>query len=556
MEKSHNQLNILKKINSRLPTSLILAVIIPAAICLYLYSAHFRAAGLFHDDGIYIVNAKSLYEGTGYRIASLPDSPPQTKYPPVFPLILSLIWHINPYFPENIMLMRLFSALCAVLVLPLAWRYLRLKSSYTLLPALLFLSALAFNPYFAFFSGQVMSEVPFTLFSLASIVLFLRYERHGNKTSLYGSLLLATVAFYTRTIGIALFVSFLLWFLCQRRLKSSLWVLTFIFFTTIPWFYWAYKSAPATNSLVTAWYSSYLSWFLMTAQSISYDIPFITRHLGIIMFRTPALLCQSIGVELPSVMFAVFFWFFFLVGMLNQFRRSPSVDTFYLLITFVIVAVWSPGLDTTRFLFPALPVVLFHLMDGIMTVKEDLAALSHRFRNLVRPLWLIGVAALLAGIFVVGIPRTPGLIRGTIFNSEPLFQCMEEAGKWIDDNTKKGDVIASHLDPLVYLLSGRQAVNVAWGNYTAFLQDPEKYYNEDDIIGAFKKYRISHLLLVYIKRWNFEDGMRNKKLSEIIRKYPAAFNKCYEKRGAFTIYKVKQQYLEGRSPAVSPESRK
>jgi len=191
-------------------------------------------------------------------------------------------------------------------------------------------------------------------------------------------------------------------------------------------------------------------------------------------------------------------------------------------------------------------------MDGIMTAKEDIASLHGHYKTLARSLWLMGVATLLAGVFAVAIPRTPGLIRGTIFNSEPLFQCMEEAGKWIDDNTKKGDVIASHLDPLVYLHSGRQAVNVAWGNYTVLFQDPEKYYNEDDIIGAFKKYRISHLLLVYIKRWNFEDGMRNKKLSEIIRKYPAAFNKCYEKRGAFTIYKVKHQYLEGRSPVISP----
>jgi hypothetical protein len=164
---------------------------------------------------MYIVTARSIYQGTGYNIASLPGSPPQTKYPPVFPLLLSLCWHINPSFPENIVLMRLFSALCAVLVLPMAFFYLRLKSSYHPHPALplqgggfgrglyafLFLSALAFNPYFALLSGQIMSEMPFTLFSLASIALFLRYERHGDKTSLYGSLLLATIAFYTRTIG-------------------------------------------------------------------------------------------------------------------------------------------------------------------------------------------------------------------------------------------------------------------------------------------------------------------------------------------------------------------
>ena len=141
MEKTHKKLDILKKINSRLTTPIIFAIIVPAAICLYLYSAHFRAAGLFHDDGIYMVNAKSLHEGMGYRITSLPGSPLQTKYPPVFPLMLSLLWHINPSFPENIHLMRLFSALCAVLVLPLAWCYLGLKSNYKIFLAFVFLSA-------------------------------------------------------------------------------------------------------------------------------------------------------------------------------------------------------------------------------------------------------------------------------------------------------------------------------------------------------------------------------------------------------------------------------
>jgi hypothetical protein len=37
--------------------------------------------GLFDDDGVYLVTAKSLAEGTGYRIVSLPNAIPQTKYP-------------------------------------------------------------------------------------------------------------------------------------------------------------------------------------------------------------------------------------------------------------------------------------------------------------------------------------------------------------------------------------------------------------------------------------------------------------------------------------------
>src|SRR5579864_3565650 len=57
--------------------------------------------GLFDDDGIYLVTAKSLAQGSGYRIVSLPSAIPQTKYPPVFPALLAGVWKIYPRFPQN-----------------------------------------------------------------------------------------------------------------------------------------------------------------------------------------------------------------------------------------------------------------------------------------------------------------------------------------------------------------------------------------------------------------------------------------------------------------------
>src|SRR5262245_1204078 len=58
--------------------------------------------GGYHDDGIYATTAKALATGQGYRIISLPSEPAQTKYPPLYPLLLSLIWRVYPRFPENV----------------------------------------------------------------------------------------------------------------------------------------------------------------------------------------------------------------------------------------------------------------------------------------------------------------------------------------------------------------------------------------------------------------------------------------------------------------------
>src|SRR5689334_3230527 len=54
------------------------------------------------DDAVYWVSAKSLADGAGYRVPSLPGQPFAVKYPPVYPLYLSIAWRIDPVFPRNL----------------------------------------------------------------------------------------------------------------------------------------------------------------------------------------------------------------------------------------------------------------------------------------------------------------------------------------------------------------------------------------------------------------------------------------------------------------------
>src|SRR5437899_11018338 len=85
------------------PTGLILLLIllIPSAAYLWHFGDMPRFGDL-HDDSFYYVSAKSLADGGGYRIESLPGEPAQTKYPPLYPLLLSIAWRLNPQFPDNL----------------------------------------------------------------------------------------------------------------------------------------------------------------------------------------------------------------------------------------------------------------------------------------------------------------------------------------------------------------------------------------------------------------------------------------------------------------------
>src|SRR5579863_6955137 len=99
---------------------LFLVLLIPSARFAWV-NREMSSFGRIHDDGMLFVSAKSLATGGGYRILSLPEAPAQTKYPVLYPLYLSMVWRLNPKFPENLELAALFCWITVAAALALAW---------------------------------------------------------------------------------------------------------------------------------------------------------------------------------------------------------------------------------------------------------------------------------------------------------------------------------------------------------------------------------------------------------------------------------------------------
>src|ERR1700686_3934097 len=126
--------------------------------------------GHLHDDSIYFVCAKSLATGGGYRILSLPGRPYQTKYPPLLPALLSVIWRIDPRFPENLQLAMLAMwALLPVYLLASA-RWFR-DSGFSDGGCAVVCGLIALSPSLMFYSMTVMSDLLFSCFLLAALLL-------------------------------------------------------------------------------------------------------------------------------------------------------------------------------------------------------------------------------------------------------------------------------------------------------------------------------------------------------------------------------------------------
>src|SRR5580692_2582502 len=123
---------------------ILLLLLIPSAVFAWRSRSMPEFASL-HDDGIFFVTAKSIAEG-GYRIASLPENPLQTKFPPLYPLYLSAIWKLNSNFPDNLKLATLMSWMVLAILLWLVSLYYR-RSGLSDSRTWLLVALLAINPY-------------------------------------------------------------------------------------------------------------------------------------------------------------------------------------------------------------------------------------------------------------------------------------------------------------------------------------------------------------------------------------------------------------------------
>ena len=101
----------------------LLSIFFIAIIVCYIYIVP-GVCGAYHDDAIYVITAKAIAEGDGYRLINLPDSPKQTKYPILYPFFLAAIWKCFPSFPQNIFIFKIATAIVASLALCLFYIYL------------------------------------------------------------------------------------------------------------------------------------------------------------------------------------------------------------------------------------------------------------------------------------------------------------------------------------------------------------------------------------------------------------------------------------------------
>ena len=219
--------------------------------------------GTLWDAGAYTIAAKALAEGNGYRILNLPGEPWQTKFPPLYPLWLSLGWRLGPQFPSNLP----WLALLNFLIFPpflLLFRAVLLELRLTEVQAWFGCALAAVTHVVLILASTPMSELLCCCFLFASLLLLGGLSRN-SRSSLLAFLagLLGGAAYLTRTAALSLLFAGAVFLLLRRQRGQAALFTAGMLPAIAGWNAWVALHLERPPDFVWAYYTSYADVFKM-----------------------------------------------------------------------------------------------------------------------------------------------------------------------------------------------------------------------------------------------------------------------------------------------------
>jgi Glycosyltransferase family 87 len=393
------------------------------------------SVGLYHDDGVYLVTAESLATGHGYTIDSLPTAIPQTKYPPVFPIVLALFTLVS----RQTQWLKLLPLLCTVAWLALSYRLLRRMGAKNGGAWLLVLITAA-SPTVVFLGTNLMSEPLFALFTVATLLLLL-----DERAFLAG--VCAGLATLTRSAGVPLIAACMIVFVVRHRFRSAAQFTAAAMLFVAPWFGWVLANASGHPYYSGA---DYAASSILTSLHASEKLVVLGTNILYLLSSPFVLLSGSGGVYAVVATALLFGW--------SLIRRRQLMPDLFVALYCLMLLTWA--FPPQRFVAPIFPLVLWIAWRGFQNAKLQEAVAA--------------VAIIVAAIpMVVGISRVPATLRYGQFptgGGQPSdWYQLERVFSYIRSSTPPDAVILANLDPMFYLNTGRKAIR-------GFVPDGYKLY--------------------------------------------------------------------------------
>ncbi len=358
---------------------------------LYFYLMRPDVAGILYDDGMYLMSAKALASGHGYRLMGIEGQPYFYKYPPLYPLCLAALWLINPHFPANIVWLKAFNILLSLGTLNLLAYHFRRNLKFPAWLSLALVACFGLNFRFIDVSIELMSEPLFMLLSVGALVLAHHY--HANPEPLRprqigGLMLLSVAAYYTRSFGLVLVAALAIWLWIRKERKAAILFATGCGLCMLPWVLWSGSRPDTTYAvgdfLVRTFQETYFQSFKM---DLRYEYSFpelyskgLQELIGNFSVQLFPMLewffRQKATIVSESIIMGLSFGSLFLIGsraypLLKARQFSPS--GLYISLYCLVLPCWSFFKFYPRFIIVILPFFLASCCLSLQQIQRQKA---------------------------------------------------------------------------------------------------------------------------------------------------------------------------------------
>jgi len=428
-----------------------------------------KILGLYHDDALYVISSKSLAEGKGYRIISLPEEPLQTKYPILFPLLLAPVWLIQPSFPENIPYFQSIIICCGVAFLYLSQLFFLNVLKLNLSASTIVLSLLATSPILLSVSQWVLTELPYGTLTLFTLIYFescYQKNRSASVRQIATLALFSASAYLIKSHGAVLALAITGLLLLRRKLRDSL-IFSLVTLTLVlPWFAWVAANAQPNLAPLTQHYTSYHDSFskVQNWEELR-QLGWMSLHnLRYLTWSVDYFFLPLLNVNKRGSYFLVSF--IGLVGLWLISIRCSLLVGFYMiaLIAVILLLPWHP----LRHLIPAMPLLYGACGVSIFTLYRRLreqpgdSRLKWAGREALKLTSALGLVLVFLGNAVLVAmafrdkPLNFAPAHSQFWNRDVSWSGYQETIDWIRANTDDNARLAAIHDVLYYLYSGRK----------------------------------------------------------------------------------------------------
>jgi hypothetical protein len=419
--------------------------------------------GVVADDAFYVILARSIATGQGYRALNVPGLPAGTHFPPGYPALLALVSSVVPAFPASVAAFKALNAAFLAIAAVLAARLVRRRAGVGPAWSVALGAVCAVSLPLLILSNLVLSELCFLAFALA-LLLALESLADERTSAWRVALLGAAIAACTlvRTHGIVLVPAAALVLAARRRWRDAALLSGVAAACLLPWQLWTARHAGAVPAPMLGMYDSYAGWWIRGV-----------RELGPSMIPATFAKTSAETVVMLSVLFSPLrsalardvtlaaLGALVVAGGLATWRRLP-VTLLFLAGYLAIVLVWP--FQTARFVWGIWPLLL-----ALVTLGAWAGAVRVNWPRAVRAALVVAFAWVAVGYARYEVRG----VRGEWWSSLARANTPRIAAtvRWVAANAAPGEVVASENEGAVFLYTGHQAVPIVPLTPGGYLRD-------------------------------------------------------------------------------------